>query len=218
MQRHHFGPARALAPKVTGVAATLWFLAGGFPSLPTRPGTFLLGTAAVGALAWWQGRRPVALSAANRRFEVPLLTSAAPAYAAYLVLITVAPLLAGTAAWSAGVGFPGVAAEWTKIEILRFLELVAAFTLLGYMVAEYRGRVVEAYRAAVPRIATWGLASTLIGEAARGYHAGHGASLARGGVLLAATLYGGWLYYLQREHVVQVLSADPADSLRARAA
>ena len=213
MQRHHFGPARALDPGVTAVAAAIWFLAGGFPALPTRPATFLLGTAAVGAVAWWLGSRPFAPSAANRRFEVPLLTSASPAYAAYLALITVAPLLGGTGGWSAGIGFPGVAAEWTKIEILRFLELVAAFTLLGYMVAEYRGRVVDAYRVAAPRIAGWGLAAMMIGEAARGFHAGHGASLARGVVLLAATLYGGWLYYLQRDHVVQVLSAHPPESL-----
>jgi hypothetical protein len=52
-----------------------------------------------------------------------------------------------------------------------------------------------------------------VGEGARGYHAGHGASLARGLVLLAATLYGGWLYYLQREHVVQVLSGEPSRAL-----
>jgi VanZ family protein len=210
MQRHHFGPSRALDPRVTAGAATIWFLSGGFPSLPTRPLTFIAGAVTVAALAWWQGRRPIALAAANRRFEVPLLSSAAPAYAAYLVLITVAPLLGGTAAWSIGIGFPGIASEWTKMEILRFLELVAAFTLLGYMVAEYRGRIVEAYRDALPRIGAWGLAAMLIGEAARGYHAGHGASFARGVVLLAATLYGGWLYYLQREHVVEVLATDSA--------
>jgi hypothetical protein len=213
MQRHHFGPARGIDPRITAAGASIWFLAGGFPSLPMRPLTFAVGTLAVGALAWWQGSRPLAPTAANRRFEVPLLTSAAPAYGAYLVLITVAPLLYGMAPWSAGIGFPGIAAEWTKVEILRFLELVAAFTLLGYMVAEYRGRVVDAYEDAVPRVGTWGLAAALIGEGVRGFHAGHGASLARGVVLLAATLYGGWLYYLQRAHVVQVLSEDPPRDL-----
>jgi len=32
-------------------------------------------------------------------------------------------------------------------------------------------------------------------------------------VLLAATLYGGWLYYLQRRHVLQLLAEEPPSSL-----
>lgn len=206
MQRYHFGPARSLSAKATAVGAAIWFLAGAFPSLPMRPWVLAGGAALVAALAWWQGTRPFVPTAANRRFEVPLLTSAAPAYAAYLVLLTLAPLLGGTDTWQLGVGFPGVASEWTKIEILRFLEQVAAFTLVGYMVAEFRGRVVPSYRAALPRLMAWGIGATIAGEGVRGFHAGHGASVARGVVLLTAALYGGWLYYLQRAHVVRLIS------------
>lgn len=209
IQRRHFGPVRQMSARATAGGAALWFLAGTFPSLPTRPVLLLGGAALVGALAWWQGTRPFTLLPSNRRFEVPLLMSAAPAYAAYLTLVNLAPLLQGVGAWSIGLGFPGVASSWTKVEILRFLEQVAAFTLLGYMTAEFRGRSVESYRRAVPRLARWATAAVLVGEGLRGLHAGHGASYARGAVLLSAVLYGGWLYYLQRSHVMQLLAQRP---------
>ena len=213
MQRHHFGPTRGLDSRATAGGAVIWFLAGGFPSLPSRPGVFLGGAVVVGAAAWWHGTRPFTLTANNRRFEVPLLISAAPAYGAYLALLTLLPLVEGVADWRMGFGFPGVASEWTKIEILRFLELVAAFTLLGYMIAEYRGRVVHRYSGAIPRLLGWGVTVAVLGEGVRGLHAGHGASAARGVLLLAATLYGGWLYYLQRQHVLHLLAEDPPTSL-----
>jgi len=209
MQRRHFGPVRAMGARATAGAAAVWFLAGTFPSLPARPLLLLGGTILVGALAWWQGTRPFTLLPSNRRFEVPCLMSAAPAYASYITLLTLAPLLEGVGEWTLGVGFPGVATEWTKVEILRFLEQVAAFTLLGYMTAEFRGRAVESYRAALPRLLRWAALAVLAGEGVRGLHEGHGASVARGGVLLTAVLYGGWLYYLQRSHVMQLLSQRP---------
>lgn len=210
IQRFHFGPNRAMSPWMTGVAAVGWFVAGAFPSIPMRAGMLVVGVVLVCLISISNGLRAFTPTQANRRFEVPLLESAAPAYAAYLAALTVAPLLGGVDSWQVGVGFPGVAIEWTKVEILRFLEQVAAFTLLGYMVAEFRGRAVRAYRDAWPRLARWGTTAALLGEGVRGFHAGHGASVARGIVLLTATLYGGWLYYLQRAHVVRLVSQSPA--------
>jgi hypothetical protein len=83
--------------------------------------------------------------------------------------------------WTIGVGFPGVATEWTKVEILRFLEQVAAFTLLGYMTAEFRGRAVASYHAALPRLLRWGAVAVLAGEGVRGLHVPGTARRSRGG-------------------------------------
>lgn len=209
MQHYHFGPNRAMSPWVTGIAAVGWFVAGAFPSIPMRPGMLVLGLVLVALFALSYGLRQHTPSPENRRFEVRLLEQAAPAYGAYLLAVMVAPLLGGVGDWQVGIGFPGVAIEWTKVEILRFLEQVAAFTLLGYMVAEFRGRAVAAYREALPRLTRWGVTAALLGEGVRGFHAGHGASVARGIVLLTAALYGGWLYYLQRAHVVRLISQSP---------
>lgn len=60
------------------------------------------------------------------------------------------------------------------------------------------------------RLVGWGAGLALAVEAVRGYHPGFGASLTRGTLLAAATVYGGRLYYLQRAHVVQRLSRNPA--------
>jgi len=210
MQRNYFGPARAAAPRDTAAFAAIWFLAGAFPLLPRQPLHLIAGAAAVGALCWWLGRLPVRETAENRRFEVPLLKDAAPIYATYLVMIVAVPLRGGVGEWSFTPGFREIASD--QVEILRLLELVAAFTLVGYMVAEFRGRAVARYREAVPRLLGWGVAVALATEAARGYQLDQGASAARGMLIAGAALYGGWLYYLQRAHVVRLLSANRPDA------
>jgi hypothetical protein len=126
----------------------------------------------------------------------------------YLVMLSVTPIVGGVGAWVMGLGFPGVATEWTKTEILRLLECVAAFTLLGYMVAEHRGRVLTRFRLVVPRLLTVVSATSVIGEGLRGFHAAHGASLARLLLLVVAGLYGGWLYHLQRRHVLALIRPE----------
>lgn len=205
IQRHYFGPSRVSEPQQTAAFAGIWFLAGAFPLLASRPVELLSGAAAVTAFAWWQGGRAVSQEESNRRFEIPLLKSAAPIYAAYLVLLMIAPLFDRMGSWNIGVGFTDAASM--QIEILRLLELVAAFTLVGYMVAEFRGRVEMEYREAVSRLIRWGVWLALAGELVRGFHAGEGASVARAAMLVGAALYGGWLYHLQRAHVVRLLSA-----------
>lgn len=208
LQRGHFGPDRSVAPQTTAAATMVWYVAGTFPLLPREPGVVAIGAAVAGLLAWRRGAVGYPGEGIERRYEVPVLRSALPAYVAYLAILGASPLLGGVGAWSLGLGFPGVATEWTKVEILRLLELVAAFTLLGYMIAEFRGRVLERYADAFPRLVTWTSGACLAIEMARGFDAGRGASLARALLLLAASLYGGWLYYLQRAHIRHLLGTE----------
>ena len=203
MQRAYFGPARAAAPRDTAAFAALWFVAGAFPLLAWRPFEMLAAAVAVALLCWWQGARPLPAGAENRRFEVPLLMRAAPVYGAHLALITLLPLRAHVGPWHLSLGFSPATAH--QVEILRVLEIVAAFTLVGYMVAEVRGRAVARYRNALPRLALWSIALALAVECVRGFDA-QGGSIARGALTVAAALYGGWLYYLQRAHVMSLLS------------
>ncbi len=207
VHRHHLGPERGVAARSTALLAALWFMAGAFPLL--RGHSVIVGGGAllVGAFSWVLSRRPLPeLRGCERRYEIRVLISCVPAFACYLAFLGAGPLLAGPGAWQWGFGFPGVAVEWTRTEILRLLELVAAFTLAGYAVAEHRGRVFQSYRSAVRRIASFGMAAALLVEGLRGFHAGHGASVARACVLVASGLYGGWLYYLQRRQVLRLLN------------
>jgi VanZ family protein len=206
IQRHYFAAVGYSNARRTALFSMLWFVAGAFYALRSRPGEILAAAVTIAVLTWWLGRRTVRGIDYNRRFEVPVLKSGAPAYACYLVLVTLAPLGRGIGEWVLHAGFPPAAAE--QLEILRLLELTAAFTLAGYMVAEFRGRIVASYRAALPRLLAWAAVLGLAMEMTRGYEAGQGASLARGAILVAAALYGGWLYYLQRTHVMRVLAQN----------
>lgn len=206
IQRYYFTVVGFSNARRTALYAALWFIAGAFFAMRSRPAEILWAAAAVAALTWWLGRRELRGTDYNRRFEIPILKAGAPAYAVYLALITIAPLGRGIGEWVLHAGFPPQMAD--QLEILRFLELTAAFTLAGYMIAEFRGREVASYSHAAPRLLVWGVALGVAMEITRGYEAGQGASLARGAVLVAGALYGGWLYYLQRDHVMRVLAQN----------
>jgi glycopeptide antibiotics resistance protein len=202
LQRHYFGPSRAAEPHHTAGFAGVWFVAGAFAMLPWLPFGLIAGALAACAWCGWQGRRRVEDPVLNRRFEAPLLRSATPFYAAYLVVLVISPVLGATGSWQGHFGFPKFASS--RLEIAQVLELCAAFTLLGYIGAEIRGREVMRYRDAVPRLVTWAVALAVASEVARGF-AINGASLTRGALVVAACLYGGWLYDLQRAHVIWLL-------------
>jgi hypothetical protein len=204
LQRYYFGPARASLPRQTATFAGLWFVAGAFPAMPWQPLLIAAGALAVAGSCWAFGSIGIEPARHNRRFEVRLLAMGAPVYAAYLAAITLAPLAGGAGEWSFSSGFGEAASD--QIEILRLLELIAAYTLVGYMAAEVRGRAVARYRAALPGLFACSLALVAAGELVRGYAGSDGASAARGVLLVLAALYGGWLYYLQRAHVVRLLA------------
>lgn len=206
IQRCYLGPAGVARPRDTAAFTVVWFLAAAFATLRWQPlsraaAVLIASALALGALSWVLGTRRPPAAAANRRFEVELLRSAAPLYAAYLAAIVAAPLLDDSGAWHFQLGFAGAASN--RREILRLLELAAAFTLVGYMAAEMRGRAETCFAAEVGRLTRWGAGLALAVEVAHGYHPELGGSLAHGLLLAAATVYGGWLYHLQRAHVVQ---------------
>lgn len=209
LQRHYFGPSRGAEPHHTAAFAAIWFIAGALAMLPWRPFELAGGALAVAALCWWQGRRRLHDTASKRRFEASLLRSAVPLYAAYLVMLVSSPVLEEIGSWHGHFGFPGVA--FSRVEIARLLELCVAFTLVGYMGAEIRGRDVMRYRDAIPRLIAWGIGLAIAVEAARGFGV-YGASLARAVLVVAACLYGGWLYYLQRAHVMWLVRRTAPDA------
>ncbi|MEP7348208.1 MAG: hypothetical protein ABI877_23280, partial [Gemmatimonadaceae bacterium] len=206
------GASIAATPVRAGMYAAAGIAVGMFPALTRAPlavAASALVAFATTRLAASQRGRPFMW---NRRFEVPVLRSSAPFYALFLALIVLLPLSDGVAQWSLGVGFTGVGQLWDKAEILRFLVRVAAFTLLGYMIAEYRGREEETLRDAIPRVLRWTIAAATGAEVVLGYRAGRGASVAQWGFVVLASLYGGWLYRLQRDHVVTILG-EPAEAV-----
>ncbi len=206
MQSHHFGPDRGLRPIATALGTALWYLAGSFPLLARHGLVVAGGVLLVAIVAWLRGRQdPGRVGGRERRYEVTVLLSCLPTFAVYAILLGAGPLIGGIDRWQVGIGFPGIASEWTRVEILRLLELVAAFTLGGYAVAEHRGRVLQQFRNGAPRLLVFAVVGATLVEALRGFHRGHGASVARAALVVGACVYGGWLYYLQRRQVMALL-------------
>ena len=206
VQRHHFGPNRLLSRGMMAVAACLWFLLGAFPGLaPQASIVMVVMVAAVGAFVWTRSADRTGARSINRRFESAALAEAAPFYAAYLVLL-VAPVTGSPPArWHLNVGFAASMGSGAAGEILHVVELVAAFTLLGYMLAEFRGRRERRFRAGTAHVVAWAAAAAVVCETLDGFRPNGSASLIRLTLLIGAALYGAWLYHLQRAHVRRIL-------------
>ena len=119
----------------------------------------------------------------------------------YVALSALWPLSAPTPAWQWGVALTPLQIEPTQPGMYRLLEHVAAFTLIGYMIAEVHGRDARGLRDAAPRVAWWAGGISLALQAARGWHPDAGASVLLWLFTVASALFGGWMYLLQRDHV-----------------
>jgi VanZ family protein len=137
----------------------------------------------------------------NRRFELPTLRAVLPIFTAYVALSALWPLDAADLTWRSALHFFPAGSIEHGLDVYRALEHIAAFTLVGYVIAEVRGRSERPYREMVPQIALWGAGLALLLEIARGFHPMYGASALLWIVTSLAALFGGWMYYLQRDHV-----------------
>ena len=205
-QRHHFGPNHLLSRELMAGAACAWFLLGAFPGLAPRASILLfVMIASVGAFVWARSVDRSGAKSINRRFESKALTEAAPFYAAYLVLL-VAPVAGFSgSSWRGALGFGAMQSGWGAGTALHLIETTAAFTLLGYMLAEFRGRREVRFRQSVAHVAMWSAAPALVAQVLEGFRANGGASGAAWVMLVGSAVYGAWLYHLQRAHVRRLL-------------
>jgi glycopeptide antibiotics resistance protein len=138
----------------------------------------------------------------RRRFELPTLRLVMPLFVLYLLLSSLWPLSGFTSSFSAmlALRFDGNAAD--AFSMMYFLlEHVGAFTLVGYLTAEYRGRDTEGFAPALPSVLTISLLLALGIQLARGFHPALGASLTLFLLSPLAAIFGGYVYVLQRAHV-----------------
>jgi VanZ family protein len=204
--RHRLAGRGVLSPSRLAWITAGWYVVGAAPGLIRRP-LLVLGAALLVALvAWLEAARPLPLIP-ERRFELPTLRRVWPLLVAYLVLSALWPMPWlhmpwpptpwPPGPWHGGWGIADLADMPGVTPMLRALEYLAAFTLLGYTVAESRGRLEEG---AGPRLARLAGASVLCAaalEALRGFHPGHGASVLVLLLTTAMSLYGGLIYRIQ---------------------
>ena len=204
-------PAQRVGARGLIMSSAGWFLIASVPGGRLQPLVMLSGVVVAVGAAWM---RSVATSRARllqgaHRFELPTLRLVMPLFTAYLALSALWPMDAASGVWHSGWElFPARNGEISQRLVFQALEYTAAFTVAGYITAEFHGRGDTNFRAVLGRVLRWGGALAVMLELARGWHAEMGASVFAGALAIAASVFGGWLYYLQRDHVRTLWARD----------
>jgi len=137
----------------------------------------------------------------NKRFEIITLSQIIPVYSFYLFLLAYWPLNMPTIPWEMKAG---LIYGSSNTEILQLIEYIAAFTLFGYMAAEYRGRIEEPpYKSAIMVLIAVIISGGLL-EVSRGFHPHYFFSLLQFLFIMIGALYGSVIYFLQLKVVKTV--------------
>jgi hypothetical protein len=210
VQEHHFGPGRVFRERSIAVVAAGWATLGVFPVILRQPvigggivALVALATAFESAIPWVRG-------AQERRFEPAVLRSAVPYIAAYFAVVIFLPLSQGMSDWHLAVrSAPSLN---PALDIIRALEPVAALAMLGYVLAEARGRREMAFSATATRIALECSLVALMIEASRGFQAVGGANVLEFCLMVAASLLGAGIYHHQRQRIRFILIHEDASA------
>ncbi len=192
------------------IAAMVWFALSTAPALVAYP-LAVLGIDSVIGLTVFCSVRWGTQAPRERRFEIPVLKRVLVVFSAYLLMLFLWPLTGPGDVW---------VLQWLPAERfhgptfmtqLRYVEFVTAFTLLGYLVAEFHGRSTKP-----PLRRFGGIAVSLVAAAAgleslRGFHPDHGASVMNLLLCTAAAGYGAVLYHLQIEAVKKIMQRLPVN-------
>ena len=197
-------------------AALLWFTVALLPATLGDRGLLIAAASLTVATAWL---RSIATDRfrteyVNKRFELPTLRHVLPLFAAYLALSSLWPLDAATFTWRGSLMLLPRGTPLTNHLIYVMLEHIAAFTLVGFVIAEFYGRDRQRFREIAARVVGWGGGVSLLLEATRGWHPDYGASLLMLVFTIAASTFGGWLYLLQRDHVKALIRRRRKPELR----
>jgi VanZ family protein len=120
-----------------------------------------------------------------------------PVYAVYLPLISVWPTTPPLEQWQFNIRFEELAFNERIVFIFRFIEYVAAFTLLGYMIAEMRGRKNETLEKTLGLTFFIAVAAAIFTEVLKTYPAFSGINILSIIIIISACIYGAVIYRLQ---------------------
>jgi hypothetical protein len=188
-----------VATHVVPPLAVLWFMTGALPAATASPGAFgALGLAVAGLTAWLLRRSE---SSGEPRFEIATLRRFVPIFAVYLVVAALWPPFRTVTPWHGALLFENRLNGATVVDVLLLLEEVGGFTLLGYAVAEWRGRRELSLAADLPPLVAAAAAGALGLEVVQGLTSGPGASLLRAALSTSGAAYGVAVYHLARQHV-----------------
>ena len=194
------------------LSATGWFLLGSLPRVSQSPALVVLGSGLVAFATRALVMIPWLRESDQRRFEIPVLKRVWPVYVGYLILLSLSPLPSRYRNWSGVWGFYNLGEQFF-VPVWWLTEYFAAFTLLGYIVAESHGRRNITQVRSILWSCFWcGLAAALL-EVCRGFHPRYAASFLQGLFGFTGSLYGSLIYWLQLHAIQHTVGHRPARSL-----
>lgn len=215
VQEHHFGPAGVFHKPSIAVVAAGWTTLGVFPVIFRAPTIGLGLVALVSVAAAFESSIPFVRGRGHqeRRFEPAVLRSAVPYIAAYFAVVILLPLSQGMTDWHFAPAIT-LSSDTSALQIIRVLEPVAALAMLGYVLAEARGRREMPFTATATRIALECSIVALAMEASRGYQIAAGASVIEFALMIAASVLGAGIYHHQRQRVRWILIHQDSSARR----
>jgi glycopeptide antibiotics resistance protein len=129
----------------------------------------------------------------SRRFELPTLKKLLPLYLLYIFLITLWPTTPGMYDLQAGY----IETSDRIATVARFVDFIGAFTLLGYMITEMRGRKRETLFKNIALLIVIFLSWLVLHVIVRGGSTFHVLDVAVAFLIVAASFYGSMIYRLQ---------------------
>ncbi len=189
------------------VAVAVWFVVAALPGAAEHTDVLIAGATLAIGCAWLRSQSTARARARNgdQRVELRTLRIALPLFAVYFTLASLWPLDAVDGVWRGAWALAPSRDGLSRALLMQSLEYLAGFTLVGYVTAEFHGRSNEPYRVISRRVLRCSIVLVVLLETARGWNTAQGASLAIALLAVAAGLFGGWLYHLQRDHVRTLL-------------
>lgn len=180
------------------LASGIWFLVGAGPGL-LRSSSLLLITLGVMLLSALLTTMP--RTSTDRRFEQNTLRSILPTFALYALLLTLWFPFHPFGPWHGFFGFTDRSTDTSLYALYPRLEYLAAFSVLGYLSAEWRGRLELPPAQDLPRLFLMATSAALLLEILSGFQTDHGASVVRFVLAVCGALFGGVIYHLSRAHI-----------------
>jgi hypothetical protein len=140
-------------------------------------------------------------SSPDRRFERDTLRLLLPVFTLYLLLLTFFFPFSPFVTWHAIFGFTDRITDTGWQFLYPRVEHLAAFTVLGYILAEWRGRLELSFRKSLPHLLLIVLSFAFVLEFLSGFQSGRGASLVRLVLSVTGALFGGTIYHMSRAHI-----------------
>jgi VanZ family protein len=137
----------------------------------------------------------------ERRFEQTTLKWIFPIFGIYLILLAIWEPFRPLTDWHWVIGFTNQITETSMDILMPRIEYLIAFTVLGYLLAEWRGRSEVPLQKDILRLFLISTGIALGLEFFVGFQIGSGASLIRIVMGIISALFGGTIYHLLRAHI-----------------